>query len=143
MNVFMHTRLVATALAVLGNGCAQPLRNTTAQPRTAMVALDQSALADLEAAARQSPAAALYEDALRGDAAAQRRLGMMYAAGDGLPRNLTAAVDWLRRAAEQDDCGAQHELGLLYLGGSGLPYDIDAAAFWLRRAAERLEDCTS
>lgn len=143
MNPTAHGRLVATALAVLCCGCAQPLRNTAAQPRTAVSALDQAAVADLEAAARRGPAATLYEGALGGDAAAQRRLGMMYATGDGLPRNLTAALDWLRRAAEQDDCSAQHALGLLYLGGSGVPYDIEAAAFWLRRAAERLADCTS
>ncbi len=88
-------------------------------------------------------AAAVYRRAIAGDAVAQRRLGLMYSAGDGVPRNLAAAVDWLHRSAEQGDCAAQHNLGLIFLGGDGMPYDLDRATRWLRLAADHLGDCTS
>lgn len=105
--------------------------------------LDVAAIEEMERTAQGSTVADLYDRAATGDAEAQRRLGVALALGDIVPRNLTAAVDWLTRAAEQNDCAAQHQLGLLYLGAHGQPHDLDEAAFWLRRAADHQDECAS
>ena len=51
--------------------------------------------------------------ARHGDPAAQCRLGLQFASGEGLPKDLRAAIAWYRCAAQQDDVKAQLELGLL------------------------------
>ena len=47
----------------------------------------------------------------RGDAEAQSRLGVMYAAGRGVPQDYDAAVKWYRLAAEQGNAKPPHNLG--------------------------------
>jgi TPR repeat protein len=47
-----------------------------------------------------------------GDAEAQRRLGTMYGAGKGVPRDYLAAYMWLSLAAVQGDEGAKNELNI-------------------------------
>ena len=49
----------------------------------------------------------------------------------------TAAVAWLRRAAEQGQLGAQHNLGRMYLDGRGVSRDDETALAWIRPAAEQ------
>ncbi len=106
--------------------------------------IDAAASLALEGEARTSPATQLYESAIAGDVAAQRRLGMMYLMGIDVRRNLAAAVDWLERAAIQEDCAANHQLGLLFLGGApGMAPDMDEATKWLRRAIELQDSCES
>lgn len=99
-----------------------------------------------------------------GEARAQRELGLMLLAGQGLPCCPADAAMWLRRAAEQDDPEAQYRLGrllsyghapppelegwhrsvlaakdssaaLFYPNGIGQPADPAEAALWLERAA--------
>ena len=52
--------------------------------------------------------------AIDGDADAQFELAGLYAEGDGVKQNLTEAVKWYRKAAEQGHDGAQFKLGLSY-----------------------------
>lgn len=67
----------------------------------------------------------------RGDARAQFYLGVMHSeGGQGVARDMTTAIAWLRRAAEQDHIGAQYELYLYYSAGSEA--DGDALAERLR-----------
>jgi len=70
-----------------------------------------------------------------GDTAAQCGLGLMYAKGQGVPRDCAQAALWLRKAAEQGDAEAQDSLGVLYGNGEGVPQDY--AALWFRKAAEQ------
>jgi len=72
-----------------------------------------------------------------GDAAAQYRLGVMYAEGRGIAPNDAEAALWFERAAEQGEPMAQYNLGASYAGGTGVRKDIAAAAKWFRRAAEQ------
>jgi TPR repeat protein len=44
----------------------------------------------------------------------------MYWTGDGVPRDLTLAVAWSRKAAEQGNKLAQFRLGIMYTGGEGV-----------------------
>ena len=61
--------------------------------------------------------AATKEKAEAGDAIAQSILGMMYAHGNGVPRDSAEAVKWYRRSADQGNLVAQTNLGLMYRNG--------------------------
>lgn len=51
--------------------------------------------------------------AARGDARAQRSLGLMHERGDGVPRNPTLAAEWYRKAIAQGLPGAQFNLAFV------------------------------
>lgn len=51
--------------------------------------------------------------AARGDARAQRSLGLMHERGDGVPRDLVQAADWYRKAMAQGLIGAQFNLAFV------------------------------
>ncbi len=73
----------------------------------------------------------------QGDTLAQSRLGVMYAYGEGVPKDAQQAVAWYRKAAEKGDADAQYNLGLMYDNGRGVPKDEQQAAAWYRKAAEQ------
>ncbi len=73
----------------------------------------------------------------QGDTLAQSRLGVMYAYGEGVPKDAQQAVAWYRKAAEKGDADAQYNLGLMYDNGRGVPKDEQQAAAWFRKAAEQ------
>jgi uncharacterized protein len=75
--------------------------------------------------------------AMRGDAGAQTRLGLMYERGIGVPQNYALAAKWYHRAAEQGDVRAQYHLGVLFNKGFGVPTDFLLAYKWLNLAASR------
>ena len=79
----------------------------------------------------------LRRAAEQGSDAAQLELGYMYYDGEGVPKDLVAAVRWFRKAAEQGNDFAQAELGYMYYNGEGVPKDLAAAARWYRKAAEQ------
>ncbi len=69
-----------------------------------------------------------------GNAAAEDRLGRLYAEGDerqGIKPDDKQAAHWFTSAAEHGSISAQYKLGLLYWGGHhGLPKDTNRAYFW-------------
>jgi TPR repeat protein len=76
----------------------------------------------------------------KGDAAAQYRLGALYADGKGVERNDATAFMWFRRAAEQGDAAAQYDVGSSYFSGTGVPKnDVEAAKWFLRAANQGME----
>jgi len=74
-----------------------------------------------------------------GDVRAMTTLGLMYARGIGVPKNMQEAMNKWRFAASQrtPDSGAEYNLGVAYLKGDGIPVDEAQALHWLRRAAAR------
>lgn len=72
-----------------------------------------------------------------GIAEAQYRLGCMYEKGDGVSRDDTEAVKWLKLAAKQGHTKAQCKLGMKYFEGEGVSQDYSEAVTWLRKAAEQ------
>ena len=74
--------------------------------------------------------------ALGGDAAAQYRLGLMYAKGQGIPQDYSQAAVWYLKAAAQDDTRAQFAVAEMYSQGQGVPQDDKVAAKWYIEAAE-------
>ena len=71
---------------------------------------------------------------------AQRRVGLMYAEGKGVPQDYQEAVKWYRLAAAQGNVPAQYSLGLAYEKGQGVPQDYREAAKWYRIAAAREDE---
>ncbi|MCL4181502.1 MAG: sel1 repeat family protein, partial [Verrucomicrobia bacterium] len=72
----------------------------------------------------------------QGLAAAQHNLGVMFAEGDGVPRDRAEAVKWFRRAAEQGHAAAQCNLGAMYYAGEGVPRDCVEACEWYALAVQ-------
>lgn len=77
------------------------------------------------------------EGAKRGDAVSQWAMGVLYSAGEGVPKNDAEAAKWFRMAAEQGHSDAQYSLGLMCHEGSGVPQDDEEAAKWLLQAADQ------
>lgn len=81
--------------------------------------------------------AELRAKAERGEAAAEFRLGVIYAKGDSVAKNPVEAAKWYREAADQGHLLAQYHLGKMYDTGSGVAKDPTEAAKWYRMAAQQ------
>lgn len=78
----------------------------------------------------------LERSGARGNPAAQRMLGDLYARGNGVPKNLKLSADWWEKAANRGNSRAMLELGQLYMyGNDGVAKDLKKARYWLNRAA--------
>ncbi|MBF0155114.1 MAG: SEL1-like repeat protein [Magnetococcales bacterium] len=85
----------------------------------------------------QDDLAAVRKAAEQGDAMAQNNLGVLYATGQGVPRNHEKSLHWYRMAAQQGHAIAQYNLGGLYYQGQGVPRDEREAAKWYRISAQQ------
>ena len=73
-----------------------------------------------------------------GEAEAQNALGEAYYDGKGVTENLTEAVKWFTKAAEQENVKAEYNLGNCYYYGYGVQYkDYGEAVKWYTKAAEQ------
>jgi TPR repeat protein len=70
-----------------------------------------------------------------GDAAAQYRLANAYRLGQDLLRDSSLAVEWYRKAAEQDYRDAQYNLAMSYRKGIGVAKNTVEAVRWYKAAA--------
>ena len=73
----------------------------------------------------------------QGDAKAQYELAYLYHYGQGLPRDYSEGVRWLRQAADRGYAKAQYALGLSYRYGEGVVQDRAEALRWYRKAADQ------
>lgn len=76
----------------------------------------------------------------KNDSNAQFLMGMLYEAGNGVPKDQAKAASWYRKAAEQDHLIAQLYLGILYYSGEGVEKDYRKAARWLQAPASSGND---
>ena len=72
-----------------------------------------------------------------GDAQSQYSLGVMYYKGDGVAVDLTRAIYWFRKAAQQDHVNSLFNVGIAFWEGKGVDRDYFLATEWWRRAAQR------
>ena len=72
-----------------------------------------------------------------GLAAAQFNLGLLYANGQGVPRDYVQARQWYEKAAVQGYALAQLNLGVIYGNGNGGPEDYTLALYWFRLSANQ------
>ena len=80
-------------------------------------------------------AGALYTKLTRGPRS--NNLGFMYAEGRNVPQDDESAVEWFRRAADQNDANGQNNLGVMYAEGRGVQQNHQEAAGWFRYAADQ------
>lgn len=73
--------------------------------------------------------------ARNGESEAQYYVGDAYLRGERVPRDMTQAVKWLRKAADLGEHHAAYTLGLLYAEGVGVARDLNEARKWLLQAA--------
>lgn len=71
----------------------------------------------------------------RGNPAAQFNLGVMYANGQGVPRDDAEAARWFHKAAVQGYANAQRNLGVIYILGRGVPQDYVRGYLWSELSA--------
>lgn len=79
--------------------------------------------------------AGLLERAAGGDRAAQHALALRYRDGKGVARNMTEALRWGHRAADQGHAEAMDFIGFLYFRGVEVPRNPDLAAGYFKAAA--------
>lgn len=77
----------------------------------------------------------LQKSAEEGTPHAQYDLGVIYAYGDGVPKDEAKAAAWYQKAAAQGNKYAQFELGVMYEFGRGVSKDEAKAAEWYQKAA--------
>jgi hypothetical protein len=120
-------RYCSTRLGLLGFGTVL----LAAMPAFADTAAGMAAFKnkDYQRAYREWKAAA---DA--GQAEAQFDVGVLYAQGLGVRRDLTEAAYWYRKSAEQGNAEAEFALGQMYSRGWGIPRDEADAMRWLQMA---------
>jgi uncharacterized protein len=80
--------------------------------------------------------AALQKAAELGDSKAQLQLAQAYEDGNGLPKDDTLSIQWLRRAAEAENADAQNSLGVAFRMGRGVRKDYKEAVVWYRKGAK-------
>ena len=85
----------------------------------------------------REPLKVVQEKAEDGDGAAELELGLRYVLGSDGVRNVTAGVEWIRKAADRGIPQAEHELGSLYLMGVGVAQSDTMAVRWYERAANQ------
>ena len=79
----------------------------------------------------------MREAAENGDPDSQSTLGTMYYNGDGIDRDYSEAIKWIRTAALQGHIQAQVKLAFMYGYGLGVLEDDTKAATWYSIAAEQ------
>lgn len=130
-----HVKQMSNAIKI--SGCGLLLLGGILAGHSA-AAQDFKAGVDASAAGNYAEALANWLPlAKSGDPASQFNVGMMYARGDGVDKDLAEAARWFRRAAEQGQVAAQARLGAMYARGVGIEQDYMEAARWLNRAAEQ------
>ena len=71
----------------------------------------------------------------QGNAIAQYNVGLMFANGQGVPKDEQKALVWYRKSADQGNPDAQYNLGLMYFYGQGVQKDGQQATTWFRKSA--------
>jgi len=71
-----------------------------------------------------------------GDTAAMVTLAEAYLDGNGVPKDVSQAVTWYRKAADAGNTVGMGKLALKYIFGEGVKKDEVQAASWYRRAAD-------
>ena len=138
-------------LATQGNAQAQYELGSMHASGEGAVRNDSEAVEWFFESARQQNLAALIglvDAAQNGDALAGERWRMLAERGDphvqllyaisSMSRDVVEAIEWMRKAAEQNHSWAQAYLGLFsFFGLNGADKDKDASAVWVRKAAEQ------
>ena len=73
----------------------------------------------------------------QGNAGAQYKIGVMYANGIGVVKDVEQATSWFLKSAEQGNDLAQYKVGVMYANGTGVTKDANQAVGWYSKSAEQ------
>jgi len=73
----------------------------------------------------------------KGNAIAQKNIGIMYSKGYGVKQDYTEAIKWDRLSAEQGNASAQSNIGIMYTNGFGVKKDLEEGIKWTRKAVKQ------
>jgi uncharacterized protein len=76
----------------------------------------------------------------KGQAEAQYDLGLLYAKGLGVQRDLQVAQQWYEAAAAQGNAQAEYTLGQMYAQGWGIPANEASTLRWMQLASDSNSD---
>jgi serine/threonine protein kinase len=97
-----------------------------------------TALPQAAKSGNSSGSGAWYQkSANEGDAGVQNNLGVSYASGNGVEKDLTKAASLFQKAADRGDPNAQINLAILYENGTGVPKDLTKATELYKKAADQ------
>lgn len=80
---------------------------------------------------------AMLEKAEKGNSIAQFNLGCLYESGEGVPKNLTKAIEWYLKSANQGLAQAQYNLAVIYAYGRDVPKDSKKAIEYFEKSANQ------
>ena len=129
MNTLSISLLAALLLALAGCGETAADDKTEAVAAKAVVPAKTEKQLTAEANA-EAKLAEWKRKAEAGDAKGQYLLGVMYAIGDGVPKDAAKAAEWQQKAAAQGNADAQYILGFMYSEGQGVPKNYVLAHMW-------------
>ena len=72
-----------------------------------------------------------------GDADGQYNIGMCFATGEGVDKNLELAFHWFQKSADQGNAVAQNHVGYCYKKGEGVEMDLELAFHWFQKSADQ------
>ncbi|MEI2727130.1 MAG: tetratricopeptide repeat protein [Verrucomicrobiota bacterium] len=64
-------------------------------------------------------------------------MGVYYANGEGVGKDVAEAIKWYRKSCRQNHASAQFNLGVIFDNGEGVAKDAAEAVKWYRKAAEQ------
>ena len=98
--------------------------------RTVRLSFSIPLLLSATAALSAQSIAELQKLASAGDPQSQFRLGIQYALGQDVPRDMPQALFWYRKAADQGNGEAQYNLAVAYHNGLGVSRDEAESVRW-------------
>jgi TPR repeat protein len=102
-----------------------------------MLIMDKSSLRKMFSSPNKPVLETAPPEADHEDAEVQFRLGLKFASGTGAGPDYAQAVEWYRKAAEQNHFLAQFNLGMMYAYGQGVARDTVQSRMWLGMAAHQ------
>ena len=84
----------------------------------------------------RNAAANFLAAAEKGNDEAQYYLGICYYEGKGVQKDLTKAIQWLRKSADKGNADAMFQLGECCFNGTGILKNTDEAITWYRKSAD-------
>jgi hypothetical protein len=101
-----------------------------------LVIMEKSWLGKMFSSSKESKVAAARPDVDYLNAEVQFNRGLQFAMGAGAAPDYAQALDWYRKAAEQNHGLAQFNLGIMYARGQGVVRDDAQSVAWFGRAAK-------
>jgi TPR repeat protein len=84
----------------------------------------------------QTASQGFFKAAIAGNAEAERRLALLYGSGNGVPKDVSKYLEWMRKASKFGDLDAMAWLGFSYEAGWGVSKDCVVALHCYQNAAD-------